>query len=117
MIRSPFSAVLAALLYGAIGLTANLATTTGAVGAELSTEDRTNLKARRSGDMVKLGIHYAPRDRIDDTFLDLYGNFHTLGDYTGKVVLLNFLSTWCSPCRADSRREVWCERRSCYRCQ
>jgi len=101
MIRSPFSVALAALLYGAIGLTANLATTTGAGAEELSTADRATLKHLRSGDMAKLVIHDAPRDRISETFRDFDGNSLTLADYSGKVVLLNIWATWCPPCRAE----------------
>ena len=32
---------------------------------------------------------------------DLRGRVHRLGDYKGKVVLLNFWVTWCPPCRAE----------------
>ena len=41
------------------------------------------------------------RDRIAETFRDLYGNPITLADYSGKVVLLNVWATWCPPCRAE----------------
>ena len=95
MSRSPFSLALAALLYGAICLTAN------AGAAELTAADRATLKQLRGGDMAKLVVHKAPRDRIDETFRDLYGNPVTLADYSGKVVLLNIWATWCPPCRAE----------------
>ena len=96
MSRSPFSHAFAALLYGAICLTAN-----AAPADELSSADRSSLKQLRSGDMLKLVLHDKPRARIAETFRDLYGNPLTLADYSGKVVLLNIWATWCPPCRAE----------------
>ena len=37
----------------------------------------------------------------DFTLTDQYGNTHTLSDYKGQVVFLNFWATWCPPCRAE----------------
>ncbi len=38
---------------------------------------------------------------IDFTLVDQYGNEHTLSDYRGKVVFLNFWATWCPPCKQE----------------
>ena len=32
---------------------------------------------------------------------DQYGNTHTLEQYEGKVIFLNFWATWCGPCRNE----------------
>lgn len=39
--------------------------------------------------------------QYDFTLTDQYGNSHTLSDYWGKVVFLNFWATWCPPCRKE----------------
>lgn len=38
---------------------------------------------------------------FDFTLTDQYGNEHTLSDYKGKVVFLNFWATWCPPCKKE----------------
>ena len=37
----------------------------------------------------------------DFTLKDQYGAEHSLADYRGKIVFLNFWATWCPPCRAE----------------
>lgn len=38
---------------------------------------------------------------FDFTLVDQYGKEHTLSDYKGKIVFLNFWATWCSPCKEE----------------
>lgn len=38
---------------------------------------------------------------IDFTLKDQYGNEHSLSDYKGKTIFLNFWATWCPPCKAE----------------
>ena len=37
----------------------------------------------------------------DFTLEDLNGTTHSLSDFEGKVLFLNFWATWCPPCRAE----------------
>lgn len=43
----------------------------------------------------------APIPALDFTLTDQYGNTHTLEEYKGKTILLNFWATWCGPCKSE----------------
>ncbi|GAB5616766.1 cytochrome c biogenesis protein CcdA [Faecalimonas canis] len=38
---------------------------------------------------------------VDFTLYDQYGKEHSLSDYKGKTIFLNFWATWCPPCKAE----------------
>ncbi len=38
---------------------------------------------------------------FDFTLVDQYGDTHSVDDYYGKVVFINFWASWCSPCKQE----------------
>lgn len=40
-------------------------------------------------------------EALDFTLYDQYGEEHTLSEYKGKTIFLNFWATWCPPCREE----------------
>ena len=45
----------------------------------------------------------------DFTLQDTSGKIHTLSDYRGRPVIINFWTTWCPPCREElpSMNRAW----------
>ena len=74
----------------------------GNVGDESSQQDGSDGSGRESGqsqDDENGGGSGA--DTVDFALTDQHGTQHSISDYRGKVIFLNFWATWCSPCRME----------------
>lgn len=69
----------------------------GAIGAQADPA----LEALREGDMKKLMFHSAPQAVPSTAFIDEAEAEHSLEQFRGKYVVLNFWATWCAPCRHE----------------
>src|SRR6201987_5991692 len=71
------------------------------IGATVYADRATRLKPRNSiSDTVPPDPDPGTREPVV-TFKDLNGQDVPLGQYKGKVVLVNFWATWCEPCQIE----------------
>ena len=63
--------------------------------------DPGTLDALKTGEMKRLAVHSEPKPAGLAAFTDREGGTHSLADWQGKVVLLNFWAVSCVPCREE----------------
>ncbi|WP_134724435.1 TlpA disulfide reductase family protein [Paracoccus luteus] len=91
------------VLYTALALGANLpavASATPAGGAQAAQPGPVDWQAARDAGLPKL-VESSPAPVPDVPFSDIDGGTHSLADYRGKLLLVNFWATWCAPCREE----------------
>jgi cytochrome c-type biogenesis protein len=69
-------------------------------GNEADTGNKAGAKAE-TGNGAEEGAEAESDSATDFTLTDQYGDTHTLSDYKGQVVFLNFYATWCPPCKKE----------------
>ena len=96
------------------GVTSYLSRFSGPVGGANTSQSETQTPAEKEpgppaqndaaappADSEQDGVEKPATPAIDFTLTDQDGETHTLSDYKGKTVFLNFWATWCPPCKRE----------------
>ena len=66
-----------------------------------------DLSEKITGEMAKFTVAGKPQPVPQITFYDEQSRKIDLSTMEGKVILLNFWATWCSPCRREISALAW----------
>ena len=73
--------------------------TDGTTDDGTDTDESGKTESQGSADDTERTLTPAPLSDLELT--DQFGNTHSLANYRGKVIFLNFWATWCGPCRNE----------------
>lgn len=89
------------VLMGVLMFTGKMNSVTGYLSGVPADTVQEKEESKTEEENTSAGTEETVTPAVDFTLKDQYGNTHTLSEYKGKTVFLNFWATWCPPCKAE----------------